>query len=249
MDELSMYDIFISETECDILKLRIGRLDVENQFSEEGVTQAIQDNGLNVLRIKIENPSREIYSRLEALPYPYLLLNISHAFESRPGREHISEDFTDITFIDYTEEHTQTMKTIVRESFSTHDGSYFYNPHIRGYYTPSDELRSMAEYISQNYHNGANRWSKLVLYKNKPVGFVSYILRGDTAYGDMFGVMPEYQSFGIGRKIGIYVLNHFTDKTVKNTIQIQNFKSLGLHYSLKMKPVGTVLNFHIMNNL
>jgi len=247
MDGLKTQDLIISGLECELLGLKIGRLDVKEKVHVDYVIECIRTHNLDLLRLKIENPIRELYSHLDRLPYNYYLLNISQCFEAKKNTLNSNESFDNVLFQDYTQEYQEVMKEIVMKSFSTHDGSYYYNPKVSGIYNSSDELNSMAVYMSNEFHDGEHRWAKLVFAGEIPVGFVSYKITGEVATGDMFGVLPEYQRSGIGRKIGIYVLSQLSNKTVRNYVQIQQIPSLNLHYSLGMKPTGIVLNFHITN--
>jgi hypothetical protein len=238
--------LIISQTECELLKLKVGRLNLIETFKPEDLVFHFEQNGLDILRIRIENPERNIYSLLDQLPYKYYLLNVSQIFEF--GGNVLISNKSGISFKNYFPVDRHLMKEIVRKSFANHDGSYYFNPRVKGIYSNLDELNSMVEYISDQYHNENKRWTKLVYFEGVAVGFVSYILDENLAQGDMFGVLPEFQQLGIGKEIGIYVVNEIgVNRVIRNNVQIQQIKSLNLHYSLGMKPVGINVNFHLTN--
>jgi len=241
--------LVISNSEYEILGLKIGRISFERKFNQEDIINCIVENNLDILRIRIENPDRDIYALLDYLPYKYYLLNILQVFEFSFNSDPEPMQLHQLFFKSYiSQEDKSTMIDLVKKSFATNGGSYYYNPGSVGKYSSADEINSMAAYMAEQFHDDITRWTKLVYYNDAVVGFVSYYLNEQFAVGDMFGVLPEYQKMGIGREIGNYVLHELGKiKRVKNCVHIQHTASLNLHYSLGMHPTGVVLNFHINN--
>jgi hypothetical protein len=244
--ENEIMEVFFSETEAKTLNLKIARVSVHRNFNAKALLSIIEREKVEIVRLKIVNPGREIYSTLEQLPFDYYIQNILHIFERPPFEVQPAFEMPEnLSFVSYEKGMESILEQLVLDTFAQHDGAYFFHPQSNKIYSPADELKSMCAYLTSQYNNEHNRWTKLLLHHNEFVGFVSYVISNNIATGDMFGVASHFQKKGLGKLIGNYVLHTFYDKTVRNNIQIQKFESLNLHYSLGLKPTAFAINIII----
>jgi hypothetical protein len=237
--------VIISESECKILGLKVARIELNNSFDVKEIIDVFNNYQINLLRLKIINPNKDIYFRLTELNIPYYLMNISTIFYSDANRVLLAEDCENFRFVNYTQQHEEILKASAFDIFRGNGGAYFNNPHTAEIYNNEDELKALSEYISKQFTNDKNIWTKLIFDEDTIAGFVSYTIENNYALGNLFGVLPKYQSKGLGKKIGTFVLNNFIGTDVYNYVQIQHYPSLSLHYSLNMKPVGVAYTYQI----
>jgi hypothetical protein len=95
--------VIISESECKILGLKVARIELNNSFDVKEIIDVFNNYEINLLRLKIINPNKDIYFRLTELNIPYYLMNISTIFYSDANRVLLAEDCEDFRFVIYTQ--------------------------------------------------------------------------------------------------------------------------------------------------
>jgi RimJ/RimL family protein N-acetyltransferase len=235
--------------ESDAYQLHVARSGRLSDFDIKELCGEITENRYDLVKMKVELGTRNIYSKLNNLPYWYEPYNIIALQERHLSRTEVLPIDQDLVFELYTGEQEGLVREIIAD-YSSQDTNLYYQSDIFDALLDSNtrQSSSMDYYLSMNNRLDNNRY--LFIGKNRggePIGICSFIATDDkNAEGVIFGIRPSFRN----RKLAGSFLNHSINTLAARGIECfhteviyYNFRSLYPHIQAGFRPSGLYLNF------
>lgn len=239
-----------SESESKILKIRVGRSELEDLDTNKLLEDIVRKN-YDVVKLAVPSIIPNLYSKLDSLCIPYYVLGILSRYRLILSGYQLKEYNSDsIDFEIYDGNQYDMLKNLAKGSFQETPGSYFSNPLIDSIISHEQQLECFAEYVcSFNNQISPSKFMYLTKIKGEYVGFIGgEWINNNDILATLAGVIPEMREKGIYKDIVRFMQNWSYKNNVRWLFadgQIQNPVVQKVYVREDMIVTGGYINIHI----
>jgi hypothetical protein len=242
--------IEFSETESDILGLRIGRC-TSDDFDESVMYQEIIEGKYDICRVKVPAEDEMAPHRLNKMGFPAFFSGSIRRYKTRISKPPAGEYFyNDLAFEVYDGSQDILLKQMLDGTWGAYPIGYYRTPWLSSLVSKEKEIESVFQYYKKHnlYKNNPDNSILFIRHGNLYVGFFALNIVGRNLESHIGGILEPYRKSNYFLDMLRYIKEFCIKKSLEYFIfgaRNENAEVQRIFQYTGFTPIGTENVFHI----
>ncbi len=242
--------IDFSETESNILKLKIGRCNTDN-FDENILLNKIIEGKYDVVRLKLPSEDEEVSNKLNKINLPFYFSGSIRRYKTKiskkPDGDYINKT---LEFEKYNGLQDAIFEELLEDTWGTYPIEYYRTPILKDLVSKKQELISVCTFYKKQNFNLSDSQNTMMFMKDKGsyVGFFALNIVGNHLESHIGGIKKVFQKDGYFLDMLRYIKNYCIDNHLEHFVfgaRNENALVQSIFHKVGFIPIGTENVFHI----